>query len=439
MSLRSSCRLRSDVLSIYLANRHFDTLARVRKATFFCWNGSSFFPKGRNGFPKQAPRFPKDQFFDQRSDGATAAHGKLFSACKRNQSAYDHEKIYQQNHDTMICNIKTLLATGAFLLVGALAVTAQPFSLPALGYAYDALEPYIDAETMEIHHSRHHQAYANNLNNSVKGTRFEEWPLENLLLSASKRGTAIRNNGGGHYNHTLFWEILSPAPAKAPTGALLAAIQRDFQNLDELKSQLNKAAATRFGSGWAWLYVTVDKKLAVGSSPNQDNPIMDVSPERGIPILGIDVWEHAYYLKYQNKRGDYLAAIWNVLDWDAVGRKYAAALEDPLLKRIELSAWAALQDFHGVMSQTFHPAEEGDFKPIMQRSGEMAAKAKMLLESPIPASFRNDKVANSIKLLATEAEALDEMVKKKVDEAKVKTALFALHDRFHEVMKECND
>jgi superoxide dismutase len=339
----------------------------------------------------------------------------------------------------MICNIKTLLATGTFLFAAMLVVTGQPFSLPALQYSYDALEPYIDAETMEIHHSRHHQAYVNNLNNSVKDSRFEEWPLERLLLSASKRGAAVQNNGGGHYNHTLFWEILSPTPAKAPTGALLQAIQRDIGSVEQLKDQLNKAASTRFGSGWAWLYLTVDKKLAVSSSPNQDNPIMDLSPERGIPILGIDVWEHAYYLKYQNKRGDYLAAIWNVLDWDAVGRKYAEALEDPLLKRIELSAWAALQDFHGVMSQTFHPAEEGNFKPIMQRSGEMAAKAKVLRESPIPASFRNEKVANSIKLLATEAEALDKMVKKKVDEAKVKTALFTLHDRFHEVMKECND
>ena len=338
----------------------------------------------------------------------------------------------------MIHKFKTLLAAGAFLLFGGLA-QAQPFALPELGYAYGALEPYIDAQTMEIHYTKHHQAYANNLNNSIKGTRFEEWPLEDLLLSAQKRGAAIRNNGGGHYNHMLFWEILSPTPAKKPSGALQQAIERDFASLDSLKTLLNQAAATRFGSGWAWLYLTVDKKLAVCSSPNQDNPIMDASPERGIPILGIDVWEHAYYLKYQNKRGDYLAAIWNVLDWDAVGRNYAAALESPLLKRIELSAWAALQDFHGVMSQTFHPAEEGNFKPIMQRSGEMAAKAKALQQAPIPASFRNEKVANSIKLLAAEAEALDKMIKKKAGEGKVKTALFALHGRFHEVMKECND
>ncbi|HRF40023.1 MAG TPA: superoxide dismutase, partial [Saprospiraceae bacterium] len=199
------------------------------------------------------------------------------------------------------------------LLTAALLTTAfaqaQPYSLPKLPYDYAALEPHIDAQTMEIHYSRHHQAYVTNLNKAVAGTPLEKYPLEDLLIAAGRRSAAFRNNGGGHYNHTLFWEILSPQAQKAPQGALLAAINAQFGSLDSLKTALNQAASTRFGSGWAWLVVTPSKKLQVCSTANQDNPIMDVSEVRGIPVLGIDVWEHAYYLKYQNKRGDYLGAI----------------------------------------------------------------------------------------------------------------------------------
>lgn len=197
------------------------------------------------------------------------------------------------------------------------------FTLPALPYAPDALEPHIDKQTMEIHHGKHHQAYVDNLNKAIAGTEHENKSLEELLASAGKISPAVRNNGGGHWNHTFFWEILGPKSG-APSGKLADAINASFGSLDGLKEKVNNAGATRFGSGWAWVIVK-DGKLEVMSTPNQDNPLMDVAETKGTPILGIDVWEHAYYLKYQNKRPDYLKAIWNVINWEKVGERFAAA------------------------------------------------------------------------------------------------------------------
>ena len=176
---------------------------------------------------------------------------------------------------------------------------------------------------MEIHHDRHHKAYVDNLNKAIDGTDAANLSLEDLMANISKYPAGVRNNGGGHYNHTLFWEILGPNGG-APSGELAEAINSAFGSLDALKEKMNTAGATRFGSGWAWLIVK-DGKLEVTSTPNQDNPLMDVAEVKGTPILGIDVWEHAYYLKYQNKRPDYLSAVWNVINWDAVAKRYAAA------------------------------------------------------------------------------------------------------------------
>ncbi len=201
----------------------------------------------------------------------------------------------------------------------------MPHSLPPLDYAFDALEPHIDAQTMQIHHDKHHQAYVDNLNKALAGTDGEGKTLEELMANISAFPMAVRNNGGGHYNHTLFWTVLSPNGGGAPTGDLATAINDAFGSFDTLKEKMNTAGATRFGSGWAWLIVK-DGKLEVCSTPNQDNPLMDISDIQGHPILGIDVWEHAYYLKYQNKRPDYLSAIWNVINWDEVSRRYKAAL-----------------------------------------------------------------------------------------------------------------
>jgi len=197
------------------------------------------------------------------------------------------------------------------------------FTLPALPYAFDALEPHIDAKTMEIHHGKHHNAYVTNLNNAIAGTDLENKSLEELLQVAGSK-PAVRNNGGGHWNHSFFWNILSPTGGGTPSGDLAAAIDAKFGSFDAFKEEFNKAGATRFGSGWAWLVVTADG-LAVTSSPNQDNPLMDVAEVKGTPILGLDVWEHAYYLNYQNRRPDYIAAFWNLVNWDEVSKLFAAA------------------------------------------------------------------------------------------------------------------
>ncbi len=191
------------------------------------------------------------------------------------------------------------------------------FELPALPYATNALEPHIDTKTMEIHHGKHHQAYVTNLNNAIAGTDAEKLTIEDICKNISKYPAAVRNNGGGHYNHSLFWKILGPNAGGAPGGELAAAIDSAFGSLDNLKTQMNTAGTTRFGSGWAWLIVQ-HGKLVVCSTPNQDNPLMDVAEVKGTPILGIDVWEHAYYLHYQNRRPDYLGAIWNVINWNQV-------------------------------------------------------------------------------------------------------------------------
>ncbi len=200
----------------------------------------------------------------------------------------------------------------------------MPFQLPNLPYAYDALEPHIDAQTMEIHHSKHHAAYTNNLNAAIAGTDLEGKTIEELLLVAGKN-PAVRNNGGGFWNHNLFWNVMSPAGGGQPTGALANAIDAQFGSFDAFKEAFSKAGITRFGSGWAWLGVKADGKLCVCSTPNQDNPLMDVVEDKCTPILGMDVWEHAYYLKYQNRRPDYINAFFSVINWDAVSVAYHAA------------------------------------------------------------------------------------------------------------------
>ena len=195
------------------------------------------------------------------------------------------------------------------------------FELPKLSYAYEALEPNIDARTMEIHHTKHHQAYINNLNAALTGSADEGKSIEQLMANISKQPMAVRNNGGGHYNHSLFWEIMGPNAGGAPTGELADAINQAFGSFDKFKEDFAKAGATRFGSGWAWL-VKHDGKLVVTSTPNQDNPLMDLADVKGMPILGLDVWEHAYYLNYQNRRPDYISAWWNTVNWNVVAGRF---------------------------------------------------------------------------------------------------------------------
>ena len=199
------------------------------------------------------------------------------------------------------------------------------FTLGPLPYAHEALEPHIDAQTMHIHHGKHHQAYVDNLNKAIAGTEHESKSIEELVQHAGSISAAVRNNGGGHWNHTFFWASMAPNAGGVPTGSLAEAINHSFGSFDAFKEKFNQAGMTRFGSGWAWLIVK-EGKLEITSTPNQDNPLMDVAETKGTPILGADVWEHAYYLKYQNKRADYLTAFWNVVNWNVVADRMQAAL-----------------------------------------------------------------------------------------------------------------
>lgn len=217
-----------------------------------------------------------------------------------------------------------IAAVGFFMATQCL--SAQ-FKQAPLAYAYNALEGSIDAQTMEIHYSKHGAGYVNNLNKAIAGTPLEKESLTTILSHVSKESVAVRNNAGGHYNHELFWTMLTPEKNTQASDKLKKAIDATFGSMDKFKAEMSKAGADRFGSGWAWLIVTPDKKLVVTSTANQDNNLMDIADIKGTPILGIDVWEHAYYLKYQNKRADYLTAIWNVLNWKEVSKRYDNALK----------------------------------------------------------------------------------------------------------------
>jgi Fe-Mn family superoxide dismutase len=203
------------------------------------------------------------------------------------------------------------------------------FTLPNLPYSNDALEPHIDTRTMEIHHGKHHAAYVNNLNAATQGTDLENQSLEEIMANISKASPAVRNNGGGHYNHSLFWEIMSADGGGEPAeGRFLDKLNKTFGSFEQFKKDFAAAGTTRFGSGWAWLCVTDDDSLCICSTPNQDNPLMDIAEKKGIPILGLDVWEHAYYLNYQNRRPDYITSFWNVVNWKEVSRRYNVAVRN---------------------------------------------------------------------------------------------------------------
>ncbi len=225
---------------------------------------------------------------------------------------------------SFITTIGTVAVASPFLgVIGSCASETKAFEghkFPELGYAFNALEPYIDAQTMELHYTKHHQGYFNNFMKAAEGTELLETPLEKIFETISKQPDVIRNNGGGFYNHTLFWESMTPSQVEIPAD-LLKAIETSFGSLDDFKVKFGTAAKTRFGSGWAWLVVGTDGKLFVTSTPNQDNPLMDIAEEKGIPVLGLDVWEHAYYLKYQNRRPEYVDNFWNIVNWDNVKKR----------------------------------------------------------------------------------------------------------------------
>ncbi len=223
--------------------------------------------------------------------------------------------------------VYSILSSVLFVLVSERANSQTMKEFPILPYAYNTLEPYIDQMTMEIHYDRHHRGYFNNLQKAIAGTAMEKMSLEEIFSSMSKLPVAVRNNGGGHYNHVLFWSVMSPSGGGQPKGRLAELIRQAFGSFEDFKAQFEEAARSRFGSGWAWLSIDNGGRLFISSTPNQDNPLMDVADRQGTPILGIDVWEHAYYLKYQNKRADYVSGFWNVVNWTEVERRFEAAVK----------------------------------------------------------------------------------------------------------------
>ena len=312
----------------------------------------------------------------------------------------------------------------------------EKFAMPELKYAYDALEPYIDAKTMEIHYSKHHKGYLDNLNKTgaktISGAGSES--LEDLLLTADLKNAPLRNNGGGHYNHTLFWEILSPTPKKQAEGKLALAIKNQFVSQDSLVKLMNAEGLKRFGSGWVWLIVTPMKTLAVTTSANQDNPLMELDDmKRGIPVLGIDVWEHAYYLKHQNKRGEYLNTIWNVVDWAQVEKNYEKALSSPLFKKIDRSSWKVYREFNQLYSQLTLPAQSGDYALIKSKSAELLAKAEMLPKSNIPASFQNSDIKKVLNNLVSAVKDVHKSASKKPKDEVIKEKLTKLQEVYAEL------
>ncbi len=319
-----------------------------------------------------------------------------------------------------------------FSVVLITSVFAQNYELPKLNYPFNALEPYIDEATMRVHYEKHHQTYINNLNKALQGNENANLPLEEILKNVSKYSDAVRNNGGGHYNHTLFWEILTPQKNTQPSAHLKNAVEKQFGSLDSLKSLINQKGLSQFGSGWVWLIVNADKKLEVISTPNQDNPLMDVVKVNGTPILGIDVWEHAYYLKYQNKRNEYLQNIWNVINWEEVSRKY-----EKVVPKSIFDDWVAIKEFHKVMASTFHPAEEGNLEPIKMRSQELLDKAKNLKTAPIPGELKSKVNLNTIDKLIKDCEKVHKLVKSKAKDADIINALNQAHDTFHQIIGEC--
>jgi superoxide dismutase len=310
---------------------------------------------------------------------------------------------------------------------------AQPFTLPQLKFNYSAYEPYIDGQTMEIHHSKHHQGYVNKLNKAIQGTKYESMELREILLNSSHLSDNIKNNAGGHYNHSLFWEILNPVQKNAtPSKALKTAIDKSFGGLDSMKIMLGKSAAKQFGSGWAWLSVTPEKELAISNSPNQDNPIMDISKIRGIPIIGIDVWEHAYYLKYQNNRKDYLQNIWSLLDWKVISFKYNEALNDPYLKIINETSWQEMISFHiaykkmkSALNQTPFKSPE-ELNDIAALSANLLAKAIVLVASERPEKYEKEDISKRIQAIQSNCESLYKTIKARKNDSVIKSKFLKL-------------
>ncbi len=324
---------------------------------------------------------------------------------------------------------KSVLLSAALFSIG---VQAQ-FKQTPLPYSYNAFPNVIDAETMETHYTKHAAGYVSKLNAAIANTPLEKQSMEAILANISSLSTEIRNNAGGHYNHELYWKMLNAGNPISMSENLKNEIIKEFGSIEGLKSKMAKASADQFGSGWVWLIVSPEKKLLVTSTPNQDNPLMDVVPVRGIPIIGIDVWEHAYYLKYKNKRADYFDAVFNILNWQEISSRFKDALGT------NSEEWESLEKFHEVMAATFHPVEKGNYSPLKLRAGELAKRAKELQNSDIPSSQNKTKLKASIQKLIMQTDLLEKRVKAKAKDAELKSLITNTHNIFHEIMGLCKE
>ncbi|TNE73729.1 superoxide dismutase [bacterium] len=319
------------------------------------------------------------------------------------------------------------------MVTSTLTVAQAQFTQAPLPYAYDALESYIDAQTMEIHYSKHHAGYVAKLNAALEAYPDAPKSINQILANITKYNTAVRNNAGGHFNHTLFWNILAPASGQTPDAFLTEAIQADFGSFENFQAELNKAASTRFGSGWAWLIVSKEGKLIICSTPNQDNPLMEDAEVKGTPILGIDVWEHAYYLKYQNKRGDYLNAIWNVINWSEVSKRHKLAKRS---SKFVFETWKQLDAFHTIMDATYHPTEEGNVEPIKKELKNFVKIAESLQKEKKPEVFNTLEINEATKVLVDATKKFQKGFKKLKPE-QVVAEMDVLHNHFHKVLDLC--
>ena len=304
-----------------------------------------------------------------------------------------------------------------------------------LPYAFNALEPYIDATTMEIHYTKHHAGYVKNLNAALANIPNDgkDQKITDILKNISKYDGAVRNNAGGHYNHEFFWSILSPKSNK-PSDYLMSAINKQFGSLDSLKGLLNKAAMGRFGSGWAWVIVNPQLKLEVISTPLQDNPLMGDAPKKGTPILGIDVWEHAYYLKYQNKRGDYLSAIWNVINWDEISRLYEANVPKLTLDQ----KWSSLANYSASLDKIKELSSK-DPKQMIFHTSKLTDAAKELTKSPIPADYASNAMTKNIGDLGNLTTNLDQLIRKKAKSKLINNAITQINDLVKNILSTVNN
>lgn len=328
--------------------------------------------------------------------------------------------------------MKNLLFLVTFIFVPKI-LSAQFIQNP-LPYSYDDLEPFVDAETTKLHYSKHHAAYVNNLNAAVAGTPIEKLSLNEILAKASTMSSEIRNNAGGHYNHELYWTVLTPEENTKASTELENAINETFGSLDLLKEKLTTAGISVFGSGWAWLIVTNKGKLAVCSTQNQDNPLMDIATIKGTPIFAIDVWEHAYYLDYLNKKNDYLSTIWNVVNWTEISKRYHDAITNP----DKFAFWPEIKSFHKVISHTFYPSEEGNLQPVKEKSSELLENAFALKTSNIPTEYLTRSIVTAVNKLAIYSKSLDKLVKSNATDEKITKALNNLHNEFHTLLELCS-